>query len=242
MFTSGEIVDAVRIHVRGLLNSFRDPNTHKIHRTFPFPPRTTLIGLAGAALGLSEDTIWQECKDLKVAVVDISKESDIGGMGKAEDLIRYKKYKDSSIETSIFVRELLYKPEYLIYYASDDGRHINDLYNAFLNPAYVLSLGRDDEIISIKSVEKTDLSSVDSGEFEETILPFNPKDEGFEIDVNNQKYFEPYSLATLPSTFIVKDNIRQPSDFKIYAFLKNLKIHLTKKGGFTDGRYNFFLL
>lgn len=235
-------MDAIRLHVRGLLNSFRDPNTHKIHRTFPFPPRTTLIGLAGAALGLSEDTIWKECGNLKVAVVDISRTSDIGGMGKAEDLVRYKKYKDSNIETSIFVRELLYKPEYLIYYASEDEGAINNLYNCFLNPAYVLSLGRDDEIISIKSVEKIDLRSIDSGEFEETILPFNPKDEGFEIDILTQKYFEPYSLATLPSTFTIKDNIRLPSDFKIYAFLKNLKIHLSKKGGFTDGRYNFFLL
>ncbi|WP_321429121.1 CRISPR-associated protein Cas5 [uncultured Methanolobus sp.] len=235
-------MNAIRLHVRGLLNSFRDPNTHKIHRTFPFPPRTTLIGLAGAALGISEDTIWQDCKDFKVAVVDISKKSDIGGMGKAEDLIKYKKYKDNKIETSIFVRELLYKPEYLVYYTSNDENHIDALYHAFLNPKYVLSLGRDDEIISIKSVEKIDLRAVDSGEFGETILPFNPKDEGFEIDIVNQKYFEPYSLATLPSTFIVKDNVRQPSDFKIYAFLNNLKIHLSKQGGFTDGRYNFFLL
>lgn len=242
MFISGEILKAIRLHVRGLLNSFRDPNTHKIHRTFPLPPRTTLIGLAGAALGLSEDIIWQECSNLQVSVVDISKESDIGGVGKAEDLIRYKKYKDSKIEKSIFVRELLYKPEYLIYYASNDENIIDNLYKSLLNPAYVLSLGRDDEIISIKSVEKIDIRAVDSGEFEETILPFNPRDEGFEIDINNQKYFEPYSLATLPSTFIVKNNVRKPSDFKRYTFLKNLKIHLSKQGGFTDGRYNFFLL
>ncbi len=228
--------------MRGLLNSFRDPNTHKIHRTFPFPPRTTLIGLAGAALGFSEDTIWQEFSDLKVAVVDISRESDIGGTGKAEDLIRYKKYKDSKIETSILVRELIYKPEYLIYYVSDNETHVEVLYKGFLNPTYALSLGRDDEIISVKSVEKVELSTVDSGDFEETILPFNPKDQGFEIDLAGQKYFEPYSLVTLPSTFTVKKNIRKPSGFRTYAFLKNLRMHLNKQGGFTDGRYNFFLL
>lgn len=228
--------------MRGLLNSFRDPNTHKIHRTFPLPPRTTLIGLAGAALGFHEDTIWQELGCLKVAVVDISKKSDIGGTGKAEDLIRYKKYKDSIIETSILVRELLYKPEYIIYYVSDDGKHVDELYSAFQSPVYALSLGRDDEIISIKSVEKIELNTIDSGDFEETILPFNPNDEGFEIDMLGQKYFEPYSLATLPSIFTVKNSVRTPSDFKTYAFIKNLRIHLGKEGGFTDGKYNFFLL
>jgi CRISPR-associated protein Cas5t len=235
-------VDAIRLHVQGLLNSFREPKSHKIPRTLPFPPQTTLIGLAGAALGLSENTIWKECKGLGVAVVDISKASDLGGTGKAEDLVKYKKYKDSEIETSIFVRELLYKPEYMVYYTTENEKFLNRLFNAFLNPVYALSLGRDDELITIKSVEKANLEPLHTGEFEETILPFDPVEEGFEIDISNQRYFEPYSTVLLPSTFIVKNGVREPSGFRKFVFLRNLKITLTKEGGFTDGKYNFFLL
>ncbi len=238
--TQGEIVDALRLHVRGLLNSYRDPKTHKIHRTFPFPPRTTLIGLAGAALGLSEDVLWRECSDLQVAVVDIAKENGLHGTGRAEDLIRYKKYKDNTIETSIYIRELIYKPEYMVYYASDEEKMLGKLYEAFLNPKYALSLGRDDELMALLSIEKVSLSSLEYGEYEETILPFNPAERGFDLNLDN-KYFEPYSLATLPSTFTVKGGVRMPSGLQTYAFLKNLKLCM-KGGGFTDGRYNFFFL
>lgn len=235
-------MDAIRLHVQGLLNSFREPKSHKIHKTLPLPPKTTLFGLAGAAMGLSESTLWKECKDLHAAVVDVSKDSDLGGVGKAEDLIKYKKYKDSDIETSIYVRELLYKPEYVIYYISKKKDILERLFSAFLNPVYALSLGRDDELITIKSVEKVNLEPLESGEFEETILPFDPIEEGFEIDVNNQGYFEPYSTVLLPSIFTVKNGVREPAGFRKYVFLKNLKITLHKEGGFTDGKYNFFLL
>ena len=238
--TLGEIVDALRLHVRGLLNSYRDPKTHKIHRTFPFPPRTTLIGFAGAALGLSEAMLWDECKDLRVAVVDITKENILHGTGRAEDLVKYKKYKDSTIETSIYIRELIYKPEYMIYYASDGEDVLDQLHEAFLNPKYALSLGRDDELILLHAIEKVELSQLDYGEYGETVLPFNPVEQGFTVDVNN-RYFEPYSLATLPSTFIVNGDVRTPSGLQTYAFLKNLKLYV-KGEGFTDGRCNFFFL
>jgi CRISPR-associated Cas5-like protein len=236
----GEIVNALRLHLRGLLNSYRDPKTHKIHRTFPFPPRTTLIGLAGAALGLSEDVLWDECKDLQVAVVDITKDNILHGTGRAEDLVRYKKYKDSTIETSIYIRELIYKPEYMIYYALDGGYVLDQLQEAFLNPKYALSLGRDDELVMLHAIEKVELSPLDYGEYGETILPFNPAEHGFTVDIDN-RYFEPYSLATLPSTFTVNGTVRTPSGLQTYAFLKNLKLSI-KGDGFTDGRYNFFFL
>lgn len=238
----GEIVDAIRLRVRGVFNSYRDPKTHKIHRTFPFPPRTTLVGLAGAAMGLPEDILWNEYKDLQVAVVDISKENSLRGVGRADDLIKYKKYKDSTVETSILIRELLYKPEYLIYYVSSKENALEEIHEAFLHPKYALSLGRDDELIMLHEIEKVNLMPLESGEYEETILPFNPATEGFHIDITKQRYFEPCTLATLPSQFIIKKGVRVPSKLQTYAFLKNLKIHITKDGGFTDGAYNFFLI
>jgi CRISPR-associated Cas5-like protein len=226
--------------MHGLLNSYRDPKTHKIHRTFPFPPRTTLIGFAGAALGLSEDVLWDECNDLRVAVVDITKENILHGTGRAEDLVKYKKYKDSTVETSIYIRELIYKPEYMIYYASDGEDVLDQLHEAFLNPKYALSLGRDDELVMLRAIERVELFPLNYGEYGETILPFNPAEQGFTVDVNN-KYFEPYSLATLPSTFTVKGAVRTPSGLQTYAFLKNLKLGI-KGEGFTDGSYNFFFI
>lgn len=87
---------------------------------------------------------------------------------------------------------------------------------------------------------EVELSQLDYGEYGETVLPFNPVEQGFTVDVNN-RYFEPYSLATLPSTFIVNGDVRTPSGLQTYAFLKNLKLYV-KGEGFTDGRCNFFFL
>ncbi|SNQ61188.1 hypothetical protein MNV_250005 [Candidatus Methanoperedens nitroreducens] len=193
-------------------------------------------------MGLSEDILWKEFNDLKVAVVDVTKDTILHGIGRTDDLVRYKKYKDTTIESSIFVRELIYKPEYMVYYVPNQKSTLEKLYNAFLNPRFALSLGRDDELIILYKVEIVNLIPLEAGEYGETIVPFNPAIEGFNIDINNQKYFEPYNLATLPSTFISKNGMRTPSGLQTYAFLKNLKIYIKKDGGFTDGKYNFFLL
>ena len=56
MPNTGEPIIAVR--VRAPVASFRRPLDHNYQRTLPMPPPTTLIGIAGAALGLSDRELW----------------------------------------------------------------------------------------------------------------------------------------------------------------------------------------
>jgi CRISPR-associated protein Cas5t len=50
----------LELKVCGPVSSFRRPMDHNYQKTFPLPPPTTLLGLAGAALGLSPEEMWKE--------------------------------------------------------------------------------------------------------------------------------------------------------------------------------------
>jgi len=59
------------VTVRAPVASFRRPLDHNYQRTLPMPPPTTLLGIAGAALGLSDRELWAPDSpvcELKVSV------------------------------------------------------------------------------------------------------------------------------------------------------------------------------
>ena len=55
----------VAVWVRAPVASFRRPLDHDYQRTLPMPPPTTLLGIAGATLGLSDR---EPVRGLKVSV------------------------------------------------------------------------------------------------------------------------------------------------------------------------------
>ena len=81
------------IKVTAPLASFRRPLDHNYQRTLPLPPPTTLLGLAGAALGLSEEELWLKpspLRDLSVAALALQKP------GIARDMWTVMKIKNNS--------------------------------------------------------------------------------------------------------------------------------------------------
>jgi len=153
-------ISAVRVHVVGLFNSFkpRAPEDVRYHRTYEFPPRTTLLGFAAASLGLGETELyveWDGGPPLadRLEVASILKEVT----GHIRDYWTIKKFKGKASFPAMQVREQLFKPSYTLYFASHKEEIVKKIYNGILNPHYPLSLGRDDELVRVTVAEPSNL-------------------------------------------------------------------------------------
>jgi len=144
----GKALKGIKIEVEALTVSFREAAGQLYHETLPLPPPSTILGVAGAALGKSfEETL------------NFFKKNHIGvgcrgsHQGRGKDLWNYTKLKCSGkVEKDIVIREFLYGFKGELYYICKDEEIAKLLYNAFLSPSYGLTLGNNDDLIKIKKV------------------------------------------------------------------------------------------
>ncbi|MGA0560226.1 CRISPR-associated protein Cas5 [Larkinella sp. VNQ87] len=132
------------VDILTLTASFRNPDFQNFHKSLPLPPPTTLIGLAGAALGLSPKAAqtYFEGRNFRLGVFGQSE-------GMATDLWKYNTFDGLG---SIVLRELLYDSHFLIAFGTDDFACIAELQAAFLNPIYCLTMGNSDSLAKIVGV------------------------------------------------------------------------------------------
>jgi CRISPR-associated protein Cas5t len=133
------------IEIRTQTATFRNPEFQNFHKSLLLPPPSTLIGLAGSALGLSpkasqdyfeEDSFW-------MGVYGTSK-------GQTKDLWKYRTLSnEEGKESSIVMKEILYDNYFVFVYGSDNEVKIKAIEEAFLNPVYALSLGNNDSIAKV---------------------------------------------------------------------------------------------
>ena len=216
---------ALSLKVKAPQVSFRHPLDLNYQRTLPLPPPTTMVGLAGAALGIADfqiwnDEYWQPLRDIKVAVL-LDKLP-----GKAKDMMTVLKIKGGRIEQrSPYFRELLFNVEYTLIYAGDDNL-IKKLIVSFNDPVYPLSLGREDELIEIVSIEEIELIK---GEpvFRGTAIPGDIREMEIELpafkDGRSPIKLEPAVVENVPLKFKVeKKGYRIPSQKATISFLPYL--------------------
>lgn len=234
--TSNEIY-VVRVKANGVFNSFREPRSHKTQNTLPMPPRTTLLGFAAAAIGLSKDEI-AKITGLKVSVVLIGLE------GKARDFWHYrivKKTKGYSIGSSLIFRDLLYGGRFLLYFHSPNHEEMKNFCDAFLQPVYALSLGMADELVRVESSEilPAQRCQSDDGVFN-TIIPEDIR-QGWKLDLPSviKGIYEPPLVIHLPAD----DSPRFANEERrTYSFIYGLKaVPKTPKECWSDGEHKFFL-
>ncbi len=128
--------------------TFRNPDFQNFHKTLFLPPPTTIIGFAGAALGLSP----QEAQ--KYFLEDYFQFGVYGTSdGIAKDLWKYRKKKSSHFEIDILTKEILYSNKFFIVFASNNISKISQLRDAFENPYYALTMGNSDSLAKIKLVD-----------------------------------------------------------------------------------------
>jgi CRISPR-associated protein Cas5t len=125
--------------------SFRDPGGQLYHDTLPLPPPSTVIGLAGAAIGMPFEESLEWFKENKIYIGCCGKSE-----GNGRDLWNYIKIKDKrNIEQDIVLRTFHAWMSLYICFVSENNKVIDVLKKGFLNPVYAITLGNSDELAKI---------------------------------------------------------------------------------------------
>ncbi len=205
------------VTIRAPVASFRRPLDHNFQRTLPMPPPTTLLGIAGAALGLSDRQLWAADSALRYTKVAVWMDAELG---RARDMWTLLKIKGNKIAgRSPYFRELLFFVRYTLLYG-DEEMSLRKLEQAFRDPMYPLSLGREDELLLVEDIA---LEEVSEGEprFRGTVIPGDIRQMQTRL-LNLQAgiRFEPPVVETLPLGFTVDARgLRQPERPTTLSFL-----------------------
>ncbi len=205
----------LRVAVRAPVASFRRPLDHNYQRSLPLPPPTTLLGIAGAALGLSDRQLWAADSPIRKLQVAVWGDAE---PGRARDMWTVLKIKGAKIaERSPYFRELLFFVRYTLIYGGPDEL-LERLATAFADPAYPLSLGREDELALLEEVV---LEEATAGQprFRGTVLPGDVRGV-FRPVLEPGVRLQPLLVETLPLSFRVDDKgIRHPERQSPLSFL-----------------------
>lgn len=136
--------------------SFRDPGGQLYHATLPLPPVSTIIGIAGAALGFPFQKSWEFFHNNKVSVgiKDISRSRRGAPPGKGLDLWKYQKIVSNEVRSDVLKREFLFRPAYRLFYGCEDKETLEQIRKAFLFPAWALCLGTSDDIARLEDIPR----------------------------------------------------------------------------------------
>lgn len=143
------------IEIRCQTASFRNPNFQNFHKSLELPPPTTIIGFAGAALGLSplQSQEFFDGANFKIGICGVYG-------GKCLDTWKYNKgirdmrLYDPGLDGSIIQKEYLINTKFLLVFTSENERELLRLKKAFENPVYALTMGNSDSLAQIKSIEE----------------------------------------------------------------------------------------
>jgi len=140
--------------------------------------------------------------------------------GRARDMWTVLKIKSGKIaERSPYFRELLFFVRYTLVYGGDEGL-LRELEAAFRDPAYPLSLGREDELLLIEDVI-VEMALEGAPRFRGTIIPGDIRQmAGLRPVLREGAVFEPPVVERLPLGFTVDSKgIRHPERQVALSFL-----------------------
>ena len=227
-------MEFLALNVSAPVASFRRPLDLNYQRTLPLPPPTTLIGLAGAALGMSAWELWGKnspLKDIKVSALLQPSFWTHGMPGKAQDMWTVLKIKGNRIaERSPYFRELLFFARYTLLFGGPLDLLVS-LKKAFLDPVYPLSLGREDELLWVEEEPQVlPLVSAEFPIFYGTAVPGDIRQLEVQFSLEPGLKTEPPVVEAVPLAFTVdKKGIRAPLKRVPLTFIP-LSLRLKIKG------------
>lgn len=243
----------IRIKCSGCLNSFRQPDFHTYHKTLPLPPKTTVAGMIGSALGISPESVneeWLQNNRFQMGIVGKSN-------GKANDLWQIRKYESKQIKayqngiestpykTAVIVRELLYASEFTLYLHFENEKDFELVTAKIQNPEWALSLGREDELVLVQEIKQIDLDETTDISFCNTVLPIDFTTTPYEIVLESDSTSgnlldEAPKSVKLPVTFTYNNDTgaREASEFQTFSFIYNLPVKPKESKGYYDEELN----
>ncbi len=234
-----EQINALRFVIEGSFCSFRDPNGAKYQQTYWFPPKTTVIGFLGSALGLEPPELEPLYDLLRVGVVLES------WQGFARDLWGYTKLKGSAkAESAVVIRELIYQPRYAIFVSASDETELTKLQSALLDPVFALRFGRGEDLAIIDGQpEIVQVESMDESPWLSwTLLPFTLQNQKYMFQLaENQPLRHRLPIPTrMPVRLRYDKNWVRTAEFSWVTQVFDLPIKLVSSEGiWTDGQYTF---
>lgn len=201
--------------------SFRVPETHTFHKTLPLPPKTAIIGMLGAAIGLNLEDAHEYTEQNEILIGVYGTHT-----GLIKDLWNYRKIKRTDCISSILIREYLYHNDFVISFGSQNKEPLEKLRTAFLSPVYPITAGNSDDLLKI--IRITDISIVNSeklSQFEHTVLPGDiSKSCKHNIDFDKlpitQTVYTP-QVFRLPTKFTFNGDERRVAERKPFTFISS---------------------
>lgn len=208
--------------------SFRVPETHTFHQTLPLPPRTTIVGIIGAALGkkLADAHAFVDQYEVQVSVCGKHK-------GIMKDLWNYRKLTNNEYSSdeirqrnhySVLIREYLFDNQFTFFFASENKDPLNIINDAFLSPYYALTAGNSDDLLKICTVsEVREIHPEKIYRFENTVIPGDVS-RSYKHDIDLRKVPITQTLYTpqvflLPTKFEFKGDERRVIERKPFTFI-----------------------
>src|SRR3990172_6770188 len=141
-----------------LTASFRVPETHTFHQTLPLPPKTTIIGIIGAAKGLGLEEAYRYSDENNILVGVSGRD-----MGMMKDLWNYRKitgkerkYTEEDIKNrmhfSVLIREYLFNFELMLFFGAANKQTAENLRESFYSPIFALTLGNSDDLLKVQTI------------------------------------------------------------------------------------------
>ena len=210
-------MEVLALTVSAPVASFRRPLDLNYQRTLPLPPPTTLIGLAGAALGLADRELWESTsplQELKVSVLMQPSHYTQRDPGFARDMWTVLKIKNNKIaDRAPYFRELLFFSRYTLLFGGP-RELLESLKKAFLDPVYPLSLGREDELLWIEEepqVLPLTPAETETSTFYGTAVPGDIRELEIRMPMEPGLRVEPPVVETVPLAFEVGEKgVRAP--------------------------------
>jgi len=211
-----------------------------------------MIGLMGAALGLSLEEAHQFADENKILV-------SVSGMhkGMMKDLWNYRKVttKEFSAEKlknrfhySVLTREYLVYPSFTFVYAAETKEKLEKVRKAFEHPVYALTAGNSDDLLKIQKISSIeDVQSEVLATFENTVLPGDVsslcmydvkallKDKPITFSLKMPEVF------SLPTGFSFKGDIRTGVKPRPFTFVSNPVSLKEPLHGYIIGGKNYVL-
>lgn len=225
------------IEVKSQTASFRNPDFQNFHKSLELPPPTTIIGLAGAALGytpLQAQDFFDEYKfDIGVYGTYDGKCKDTWKYNKG---IRDMRLYNPALDGSIIQKEFLINSRFIIAFSSQNNKAITQLNEAFLNPKYALTMGNSDSLAHLKFIENN-FHEIEHDEVENCFVKGNIVSDVMSLaekgKLNFSIYSNPMLTYDLPIRFDYENDYgkRSVSKIETYSLIGNtMKINYKVKG------------
>ena len=149
--------EAVRIRIEQDLVNYKKPMSFQLKESYPLPPYSTVIGM-----------IHNMCRYEKYVNMQISIQGKY--KSKVNDLYTRYEFKNGmtfesgrhqlnvnglGVGRGVATVELLSQVELMIHICPEEQERVEEIYQAFRNPWEYPSLGRREDLVTIKEVEKT---------------------------------------------------------------------------------------